>query len=161
MLLQQSQSAQPPGKDTTEAVELAASIEGDRLSIVFRRNIEGIIQRLGEIILKRNVEQEIELFDWVQIAVKRSDNLETRVAQLQHRFTEQQDQVQKLNKQLDDFIKAKEDHETDLLEKFQRILNEKKLKIRDQQRLLNSTNIGNAQRESSHTISSEAFADIL
>ena len=161
MLLQQNQPDQPPSKDITEAVELAASIEGDGLSIVFRRNIEGIIQRLGEIILKRDVEQEIELFDWVQTAVKRSNNLETRVAQLQHRFTEQQDQVQKLNKQLDDFIKAKEDHETDLLEKFQRLLNEKKLKIRDQQRLLNSANTGSALRESLHTISPQAYANIL
>lgn len=42
---------------------------------------------------------------------------------------------------LDDLIKAKEEDETQLLEKFRDLLNEKKVKIRQQQRLLASSNV--------------------
>lgn len=42
-------------------------------------------------------------------------------------------------------VKLKNDHENDLIEKFSRLLNEKKLKIRDQQRLLATANIDQAK----------------
>ena len=129
-----------PASDKTahDDIQLAASITGNRLSIIFRRNIEGIVQRLGEVVLNKDVEQEIELFDWIQVAVKRSDSLGVKVHKLQSRSDEQYRQMQKLAHQIEDFVQTKQDHETDLLEKFQRLLNEKKLKIRDQQRLLNT-----------------------
>merc|ERR1711939_405777 len=41
-----------------------------------------------------------------------------------------------LNQQLEDLVKAKKDHEDELLKKFAALLNTKNLKIRDQQRLL-------------------------
>ncbi|KAL9097806.1 MAG: hypothetical protein Q9165_000132 [Trypethelium subeluteriae] len=44
--------------------------------------------------------------------------------------------VDKLQAQLDDLVKSKEEHEEALLNKFRQLLNSKKLKIRDQQRLL-------------------------
>jgi hypothetical protein len=49
--------------------------------------------------------------------------------------------VDELKDQLADLIKAKEDDETQLLEKFCDLLNEKKLKIRQQQRLLATANV--------------------
>ncbi len=41
-----------------------------------------------------------------------------------------------LNAQLEDLIRVKDEHENALLENFTKLLNAKKLKIRDQQRLL-------------------------
>lgn len=44
--------------------------------------------------------------------------------------------MQQLTAQLDELVKVKKEHEDELLKKFAALLNSKKLKIRDQQRLL-------------------------
>lgn len=49
--------------------------------------------------------------------------------------------ITKLNTQLEDLVQAKNDHDDQLVAKFVQLLNEKKLKIRNQQRLLASANI--------------------
>lgn len=56
-------------------------------------------------------------------------------------ITVHQQRAIELQEQLDEFIKAKADSERELLEKFRLLLNSKKLKIRDQQRLLASAKI--------------------
>jgi hypothetical protein len=53
--------------------------------------------------------------------------------------------VQKLEVKLAELKKLKNAHENDLLEKFSLLLNEKKLKIRDQQWLLASSNVDPAR----------------
>jgi hypothetical protein len=55
---------------------------------------------------------------------------------LEDKFKQQKDTVAKLTAQLEQLTDAKREHEAALLEKFKLLLNEKKLKIRDQQRLL-------------------------
>jgi hypothetical protein len=62
--------------------------------------------------------------------------LANELASFKSKFREQQETVSKLNAQLEELIDAKANHETELLEKFRDLLNEKKAKIRDQQRLL-------------------------
>lgn len=47
----------------------------------------------------------------------------------------------KLSAELDDLVKAKKEHENELLQKFAELLNTKKLKIRDQQRLLSDAKV--------------------
>lgn len=119
-----------------------ASIAGNILSITLRKNIEGITQRLGVITLKEHEAQDdeeeppVQLFDWAGVAVATSAALETEVASLSANLHAQQERLTKLNGQLEDLIKAREEHENLLLEKFMELLNAKKLKIRDQQRLL-------------------------
>jgi hypothetical protein len=49
--------------------------------------------------------------------------------------------VTELNQQLEDLIKAKSEHEDALLQKFASLINSKKLKIRDQQRLLSTAKV--------------------
>lgn len=49
--------------------------------------------------------------------------------------------IAKLNAQLENLVQAKNDHDDQLIAKFVQLLNEKKLKIRNQQRLLASANI--------------------
>lgn len=76
------------------------------------------------------------LFNWAGIAVSGSDTAHDQLVALQASLGQQQDQVVKLTAQLDDLVRAKKEHEEALLQKFAALLNAKKLKIRDQQRLL-------------------------
>ena len=117
-------------------LEVVAFIHDNRLVVVIRKDIAGIHQRLGEITLIRDDDQEIDTIAWVATAVSRADNLEKDVSDLQRKFQEQSETVKKLNVQLEELTTAKKDHEQALLEKFRDLLNTKKLKIRDQQRLL-------------------------
>lgn len=52
--------------------------------------------------------------------------------------------VKELKDQLEELIEAKKTDETELLEKFRDLLNEKKVKIREQQRILMANNIDDA-----------------
>ena len=122
--------------DHLEKLEVIASIINESLVITLRHNISGITQKLGEIVLKADVEQELDIIGWAYTAVERSNNLESEVQDLEAKYDEQSRTMEKLNKQLDDLIIAKREHEDSLLEKFRELLNTKKLKIRDQQRLL-------------------------
>lgn len=57
---------------------------------------------------------------------------------LTDRYREAEDTIAKLSQQLADLMEAKSQHENQLLANFAQLLNEKKLKIRNQQRLLAS-----------------------
>ena len=125
---------------STEKLELVSLIAGNQLTFIVRRNISGITQRLGEITLQVLSDEEagerVELLDWVGVAVDKTTFLQAKVDDLSLKYEEQGKVIQKLNKQLEEFIEAKKEHESALLQKFQELLNEKKLKIRDQLRLL-------------------------
>lgn len=76
---------------------------------------------------------------------------------LNTKYQTQADIIKKLNEQLEDLIRAKQEHETLLLEKFQALLNAKKLKIRDQQRLLAGAKVDPQKgREFLNCLSSQA-----
>lgn len=122
-------------------LEVVASVGGNQITIIFRRNISQIHQRLGEIVLKKDDEEEIDSISWVSTAVLRGNHLQDELSELQTRYDGQADIIKQLNEQLEDLIQAKKDHETSLLEKFRELLNQKKLKIRDQQRLLATSKV--------------------
>jgi len=123
-------------QDRLEQLELAASISSTQLILVFRRNISGITQRLGEIAFRQDNDEAIELYEWAAAAADTTTDLARAMRDLNTKYQAQADTIKKLNEQLEDLIQAKKQHETLLLEKFQALLNAKKLKIRDQQRLL-------------------------
>lgn len=127
--------------DTLLGLETVAAIDGPLLTITLRKNISGITQRLGTITLKQDDSQAIELFDWAGTAVAATTTLESEVASLSVKYHDQQEALAKLNGQLEGLIKAKEEHENELLQKFTELLNAKKLKIRDQQRLLTGAKV--------------------
>lgn len=104
--------------------------------IIFRKNISGITQRLGEISLKKDEDQEIDSISWAATAVTRSTDLEVEVKDLRGKYEEQGRMIEKLNQQLESLIQAKIEHENGLLEKFRELLNAKKSKIRDLHRAL-------------------------
>ena len=119
-----------------EKLEMVATIAGDVLAIQFRNNISGITQKLGELLLKQDEGQEIDAISWCGTAVQRSTSLDAEVQDLSAKYDEQSKTIEQLNQQLEELIDAKKSHEDSLLEKFRELLNAKKLKIRDQQRLL-------------------------
>ncbi|GAB7345195.1 hypothetical protein MBLNU457_3575t1 [Dothideomycetes sp. NU457] len=121
-------------------VEAIANVDND-LHIVIRKNIGGITQRIATITLQQNDDVEIELFEWTAQAAASYDTARSTLSDLQASMKEQQLTVERLNSQLDDLVKAKKEHESQLIQKFAELLNAKKLKIRDQQRLLSNASI--------------------
>ncbi|KAF7115103.1 hypothetical protein CNMCM5793_001337 [Aspergillus hiratsukae] len=114
---------------------------GKELVITIRKRVQSITQRLGSVTLKQDDEQAIQLFDWSGAAVARADALEERLSTLTDRYRAAEDTIQRLNKQLEEFMSAKSQHDELLMANFVQLLNEKKLKIRNQQRLLASAKV--------------------
>ncbi|KAJ5191191.1 uncharacterized protein N7498_010176 [Penicillium cinerascens] len=123
-------------------IETTASISGSgddgQLIIAIRNRVQSITQRLGTIVFKRDDEQAIELFEWSGTAASRADALQQHVTNLTNRYRVAEDTIQKLNEQLEELLRAKDNHESQLVANFAQLLNEKKLKVRNQQRLLAS-----------------------
>ena len=81
-------------------------------------------------------EEAIELFDWTLAAAQSELSCREQVSRVKAKSDAQEVALRKLRQQLYEFIEAKKNHESILISKFRELLNEKKLKIRDQQRLL-------------------------
>lgn len=135
-LLRRSEEKIAVGSEKDETMEVRAVITGEQMTIIFRKNISGITQRLGEITLVKDEAQEVDAVAWASTAVLRYDDLEKEAEGLKRKYEDQQSIIRDLQQQLEDLIEAKKMHETALLEKFRDLLNAKKLKIRDQQRVL-------------------------
>jgi hypothetical protein len=133
-------------------VEASASVNaiGDddkELVITIRKRIQTITQKLGSLTLHQDEEQDIELFDWTNLAVTRADILEQRFDSLLDRFRIAESTIKLLKKQLEEFINSKNQHEQQLFSGIVQLLNEKKLKIRNQQRLLASAKVDPERRK--------------
>lgn len=107
------------------------------LSIILRTRVEDITHKLGTIDLKHSEDVgDIDLFAWTNRVVQSRDALSAQLQQNKTDMQKRTDTINELEKQLQDLIQAKESHETQLLTKFTLLLNEKKLRIRAQQRQL-------------------------
>ncbi|KAI1121782.1 hypothetical protein F5Y10DRAFT_255583 [Nemania abortiva] len=124
-------------------VEVRADVQSDGTSVTlsFRKNIQGITQRLGSIKLDENSKTEISPFDWCVSAIASRTKITDELAAATAKIESLERSVKELKAELEEFISAKEEDETQLLEKFQDLLNEKKLKIRQQLRLLAAAKI--------------------
>ncbi|CAD6443698.1 680875d3-d2be-4550-8ca9-1f074c87d50a [Sclerotinia trifoliorum] len=130
---------EPPKEEegnVTRGVEIHAKVEKKAMTLVIQKVIEGIRQRLGTIKLDETEEEEISLFDWCALATKSADSSKDELEALRIKYSEQQETLKKLNENFRELTKRKSDHENQLLGKFSLMFNEKKLKVRDQQRLL-------------------------
>ena len=130
-----------PGRAVLGGIEVSATVIDDYVTIIFRKNVSGVKQRIGKISIQKDENHEIDTVGWVATAAARSEVLEKEIVDLKARFDEQNNVIQKLNEQLEDLIKTKKTHEESLFEKFRELLNTKKLKIRDQQRLLATSRV--------------------
>lgn len=77
-----------------------------------------------------------KLFDWCSISALSATTAHDETSTLELKLEQQKDTIAQLTAQLEQLVQAKQEHESALLEKFKLLLNAKKLKIRDQQRLL-------------------------
>lgn len=84
---------------------------------------------------------EISPFHWCVAILGERAELEDQAAVSFAKIKSLEQTVGELKDQLAELIKAKEDDETQLLGKFRDLLNEKKVKIRQQQRLLASVDV--------------------
>jgi hypothetical protein len=91
---------------------------------------------LGQIELHREPDEELDPIDWAYASAQAHNLTLRELADLKAKLDGEQGTLDKLNAQLDDFIKAKNETETAMLQQFMTLLNEKKRKIRDQSRLL-------------------------
>jgi hypothetical protein len=91
--------------------------------------------------LKGEPDEAIELFDWCGAAALEREKLKLDLAASAAKLEELETSVNELKTQLDGLVKTKKDSEAELLQKFQDLLNEKKVKIRQQARLLSSATI--------------------
>ncbi|ETS79534.1 hypothetical protein PFICI_09387 [Pestalotiopsis fici W106-1] len=130
----------PHGKDIEVKVEL---VEGKKptANLIIRKNLSGITQRLGSIELKENGNEFVDPFQWCVNAIGDLAKVDNDLAAATAKAAELEKTTNELKAQLEDLLKAKDDDERQLLEKFRDLLNEKKLKIRQQQRLLASAEV--------------------
>ncbi|RXG48595.1 hypothetical protein VDGE_08893 [Verticillium dahliae] len=120
-----------------EGVEAIATVESEvAITITVRRRVKGITQRLGTLELKHNADEEIELFDWCGLAAAAVVQANVALAAVTTKQTELEASVRRLKSQLDELVEAKRTDETELLLKFRDLLNAKKVKIREQQKIL-------------------------
>ncbi|KAM0276711.1 hypothetical protein ACHAQH_006479 [Verticillium albo-atrum] len=125
-----------------EGVEAIASVESEvSMTITVRRRVKGITQRLGILELKHNADEEIELFDWCGLAAGAVVQANVALAAVTTKQHELEESVLLLKSQLDELIEAKQADETELLLKFRDLLNEKKVKIREQQKILATASV--------------------
>ncbi|KAI8963064.1 hypothetical protein F5Y11DRAFT_346919 [Daldinia sp. FL1419] len=115
--------------------------ESSSVSISFRKNIQGITQRLGSLKLEEDENTEISPFDWCISAIGAREKVAEDLTAANLKIQSLEESLSELKCQLDELIKAKDEDEMQLLEKFRDLINEKKVKIRQQQRLLASANI--------------------
>jgi hypothetical protein len=141
LLSTQDTSISPELRKGLDTVASLSEREDNRiLTLTFRNHIDQITQKLGSIELKQS-EEEIQLFDWAASAVDQQKLLQEEVSTLRGRSEADQATITALQTQLADLVRAKQEHEEQLVSKFASLLNEKKLKIRNQQRILSTAKI--------------------
>ncbi|KAF2421197.1 hypothetical protein EJ08DRAFT_653526 [Tothia fuscella] len=131
----------PDLESELKGLECAVNVTPEKhLNIIWRRNISGITQRLGTLELKVT-EEEFDLWSIAGLATQSFAEARHHVVGLERKLSEQDDVVKKLQDQLETLTATKQEHENALLQKFSELLNSKKSKIRDQQRLLSTAKI--------------------
>lgn len=95
-------------------------------------------QRLGEITIGVARGAEYNVLDWCATAVDAATDSKLTAQKVSSKAEELEATVADLKKQLDELITAKSEDETSLLSKFRDLLNEKKVKIRQQQKIIAS-----------------------
>ncbi|KAF1945292.1 hypothetical protein EJ02DRAFT_369615 [Clathrospora elynae] len=125
-------------------VRMVYTLKKDNLELTFRQDVQGIKVTLGGIILPQDDGFEFNPFEWAQASATAHAQALQQLVDMKARASSEQETITKLNAQLDDFIKIKNDTETAMLQQFMELLNDKKRKIRDQSRLLAGAKVDDA-----------------
>lgn len=135
------------GKTLTEKFHAIANIKSDAIILTIHKKAENITEKIGDITLLSD-ELDISLFDWCNTIIQLRDKSQFELSVLRSVVAIKDNEIKKLKETLDQMIKLKGDHENELMEKFALLLNEKKIKIREQYRSLQLDSIGNSKPES-------------
>ncbi|RAH48557.1 uncharacterized protein BO95DRAFT_440366 [Aspergillus brunneoviolaceus CBS 621.78] len=127
------------------AIISGSEIQDKEIKIVIRKRVQTITQKFGTLVLKQNDEQTIHLYDWTSISAERAGFLERRCSGLLDRYRAAEQTIKDLDAQLNELIGAKTRHEELLMNNLMQLLNEKKLKIRNQQRVIATTEVAPEQ----------------
>ncbi|PNY26641.1 Uncharacterized protein TCAP_03436 [Tolypocladium capitatum] len=120
----------------TATVQTASSI-----SLTVRKQVQGITQRLGAVTLSCDQNEGIELFQWCETALDALSKSKEEAASSTKKVNDLEAAVMGLQVQLDELVQAKSDDEAALLQKFRDLLNEKKVKIRQQQKIMAASSV--------------------
>ncbi|KAL2759679.1 hypothetical protein ACRALDRAFT_1079302 [Sodiomyces alcalophilus JCM 7366] len=124
-------------QEPMEGMEAVASVEEESLIVItFRKQVRGVTQRLGTLELKHAPDEEIELFDWCGLAADAVTEARKALASAAAKTAKLEETERELRVQLWELVEAKHADEQAMLERFRDLLNEKKVKIREQLRLL-------------------------
>lgn len=115
-------------------------------------------QKLGVLELPYKADEEPDMFDWCVAALGRQAQIQDDLSSANAKVEGLESALDKLKGQLDEFITAKNDEETALLEKFRLLLNSKKHKIREQQQIINSMGENTAELGSPQAAQTRASA---
>lgn len=85
--------------------------------------------------------EQFDIVDWCNTALLAKKQIEADLRSATSKAEELDNAVKELKDQLEELIEAKKADESELLVKFRDLLNEKKVKIREQQRLLLANNV--------------------
>ncbi|KAK4149086.1 hypothetical protein C8A00DRAFT_38331 [Chaetomidium leptoderma] len=130
------------GGEPIEGIEAGAEANvGKSVTITIRRRVAGINQRLGALTLNHKADEAIQLFDWCAGAALQREKFQETVVAEKAKVSDLEARVAELRKQLDELTESKKAREAEILEKFCGLLNEKKVKIREQQRLLSTSQV--------------------
>ncbi|KAF2672522.1 hypothetical protein BT63DRAFT_198308 [Microthyrium microscopicum] len=119
-----------------DGLELVSSVSNGKLQLIWQRKKRTATHTLGSLNLEETDDESIDPFYWTGDAVQTADAAEVAVESLREEINAQNATISKLREQVQSLKEAKKSHESQLFEKFVALLNNKKLKIRDQQRLL-------------------------
>ncbi|KAH6621230.1 hypothetical protein B0J18DRAFT_221179 [Chaetomium sp. MPI-SDFR-AT-0129] len=130
------------GAEPVEGIEAGAEANvGKSITITIRRKVAGINQRLGSLTLNHKADEAIQLFDWCGAAALQREKFQETATKAKSQTSSLEASVAELRSQLDELTASKRTTETEMLEKFCILLNEKKVKIREQQRLLSTAQV--------------------
>lgn len=116
----------PPG-----SLELSAALNQQDAIITVHQTISGRKQSLGTFTLASvKPSDDTPPFTWCVAAVESLADNEGKIATLKFEVARIADHAQKLQEQIDDFLKARQEQEDELLAKFVLLINEKKAEIR-------------------------------
>ncbi|KAH0594246.1 hypothetical protein MHUMG1_08085 [Metarhizium humberi] len=129
-------------------IQASATVQsGSSVSLTIRKQVQGITQRLGAITLTHDGGEAIELFEWCATSVDAVTQAKAAASASDARVRDLQTAVGELKSQLDELVAAKQEDEVVLLQKFRDLLNEKKVKIREQQKIITDLSANDAPRE--------------
>ncbi|TQV97607.1 mitotic apparatus protein p62 [Cordyceps javanica] len=128
-------------------INATATVQSESsITITIRKQVQGITQRLGTITLSHDANEAIELLEWCAASADAVVASNEANAQAQSKATQLEASIHQLKEQLEELLKAKDEDETALLRKFRDLLNEKKVKIREQQKVLASGSFSTAKQ---------------